>query len=108
MLCFLAGGREQCQVSFPPSHFAQCRFDNFIPVDRAGVRMMEDLLRALGDISLDRVWLDPLPGTAADGDVILALDKFNRVCELVNGTLVEKAGGILESRMAVLLSTVLH
>ena len=45
--------------------------------------------------------LHPTPGTATEKDVIKVLDRENRPCELVDGTLVEKAMGYEESRIAV-------
>ena len=40
------------------------------------------------------------PGTATEKDVIEAEARENRLCELVDGTLVEKAMGFEESRLA--------
>jgi Uma2 family endonuclease len=60
-----------------------------------------DLLTRLGNIPADRVRLIPTPGTATEKDVIRVLDVENRPCELVEGTLVEKAMGFKESEIAV-------
>lgn len=68
------------------------------------VRTLGDLLHELGDIPAERVWLTPYPGTATVDDVIEAEAKWNRLCELVEGTLVEKAMGMKESRIAVVLA----
>ena len=54
------------------------------------------LLRRLGDIPPERVRLDPPPGTATEADLIL-LDGQKPKCELIDGTLVERAGGCPES-----------
>jgi Uma2 family endonuclease len=59
-----------------------------------------DLLKRLGNIPASRVRLDPAPGTAAEKDVIQVLDRENRPCELVDGTLVEKTMGYEESEIA--------
>jgi Uma2 family endonuclease len=59
-----------------------------------------DLLKRLGNIPANRVRLHPTPGTATEKDVIAVLDHENRPCELVEGTLVEKAMGIEESEIA--------
>jgi Uma2 family endonuclease len=56
-----------------------------------------DLVHRLGDIPLYRIRLKPPLGTARERDVIAALDRQNRPCELVDGTLVEKAMGFAES-----------
>ncbi len=45
--------------------------------------------------------LYPIPGIATEKDVINVLDHENRPCELVEGTLVEKAMGYDESETAV-------
>jgi Uma2 family endonuclease len=72
------------------------------------IRTAADLARDLGDIPAERIWLPPPPGTATERDVIEAHDKLNRLCELVDGTLVAKAMGFRESREAVVLGTILE
>lgn len=72
------------------------------------VPTIAELLHDLGDIPLQRVWLIPPPGTATEKDVIEANDKYDCLCELVEGTLVEKAMGQRESREAVVLITMLE
>jgi Uma2 family endonuclease len=67
-----------------------------------------DLLKRLGHIPAERVRLRPTPGTATEKDVIDVLDRENRPCELVEGTLVEKAMGYEESEIAGLLITFLN
>jgi Uma2 family endonuclease len=64
-----------------------------------------DLLHRLGGISAKRVHLVPTPGTATEKDVIKVHDRTNRLCELVDGVLVEKVMGFDESRFAVFLIT---
>ncbi len=56
-----------------------------------------DLLKDLGGISARRVRADPLPGTATEKDLIAVNEHTNRLFELVNGVLVEKAMGFAES-----------
>jgi Uma2 family endonuclease len=68
------------------------------------IKNLADLKRRLGGIPLDRIWFHPAPGTAVEKDVIEAEERENRLCELVDGTLVEKARGFEESRLAVELS----
>jgi Uma2 family endonuclease len=65
------------------------------------IRTLADLRRRLGGIRLDRILFHPAPGTATEKDVIEAERRENRLCELVDGTLVEKAVGFEESRLAV-------
>jgi Uma2 family endonuclease len=62
-----------------------------------------DLLKRLGNIPASRVRLKPLPGTATERDVIALARHEGRLCELVDGTLVEKAMGFQESCLAVKL-----
>src|SRR5208282_5840627 len=59
-----------------------------------------DLLERLGGIPASRVRLVPTPGTATEQDVIDVHDRTNRLCELVDGVLVEKVMGFDESRFA--------
>ena len=63
-----------------------------------------DLLKRLGHIPAERVRLRPSPGTATEKDVLDVLNRENVPCELVEGTLVEKAMGYEESEIAGLLT----
>ena len=66
-----------------------------------------DLLEALGDIPLDRIRMQPPPGTATEEDVIAIHAREKRLCELVDGTLVEKPMGFDESRLALEIGAIL-
>jgi Uma2 family endonuclease len=68
---------------------------------------LADLLARLGGVPLDRIRFHPAPGTAVEADVIALHDRENRLCELVEGVLVEKPMGFLEARVAALLIQVL-
>lgn len=71
----------------------------------AKLQTVADLLKHLGDLPAERVRLHPYPGTATEQDVVAAegaLDK--RLCELVDGTLVEKVVGQYESRVAIVIA----
>ncbi len=59
-----------------------------------------DLLDGLGGVPPSRVRWVPTPGTATEADAIAAEQRYGRLCELVDGTLVEKAGGFYESVLA--------
>jgi Uma2 family endonuclease len=59
-----------------------------------------DLQHQLGDIPAARIRLKPLPGTATEKDVLAIHAKEKRICELVDGTLVEKPMGMPESLLA--------
>ena len=74
----------------------------------ADLANLGELLKRLGNIPAERVRLHPTPGTATEKDVIDILDRENRPCELVEGTLVEKAMGYEESEIAGLLITFLN
>jgi Uma2 family endonuclease len=65
---------------------------------------LADLLEQLGDIPAHRVLWKPAPGTATEADVIEIRRRENRLCELVDGVLVEKTMGLEESGYAVLLA----
>lgn len=57
-----------------------------------------DLLRRLGDIPPQRLLLNPLPGFATEEDLIALLEgQPKRICELIDGTLVEKPMGFREA-----------
>jgi Uma2 family endonuclease len=62
-----------------------------------------DLLEQLGDIPPNRVRLRPYPGTATEQDVIDIRTREKRLCELVDGVLVEKAMGYNESALTAWL-----
>lgn len=68
-----------------------------------------DWLRSLGGIPLERVVFDPWPGTATEADLLRFAEVHKRLCELVDGTLVEKPVGyreaIIASRLASRLTT---
>jgi Uma2 family endonuclease len=75
---------------------------NLIPDAPPAIETLADLLHRLGDIPLERIRFRPFPGTATEQDVIEA--PRGRLCELVDGVLVEKAMGYFESRLAVVLA----
>jgi Uma2 family endonuclease len=62
-----------------------------------------DLQARLGHIAADRILIVPPPGTATVDDVERVRNATGRICELVDGTLVEKTVGYFESRLAVIL-----
>jgi Uma2 family endonuclease len=78
------------------------------PVPKADARTMQELLDELGNVPPSRVWLTPSPGTATEQDLLELTEKENRLFELVDGTLVEKAVGFEESRVAGWLVTLIN
>lgn len=67
------------------------------------IATLADLLGRLGGISPKRVRFAPVPGTATEKDLIAIRGCDDRVYELVDGTLVEKAVGYRESLLAAAL-----
>jgi Uma2 family endonuclease len=63
----------------------------------------DEVVSRLGNIPLTRIWKNPPPGMAKEADVLYADAHLNRLCELVDGVLVEKTMGYEESRLAMLL-----
>ena len=65
---------------------------------------LADLLNQLGHVPLHRIRMFPPPGTATVEDVARLCDREpKRLCELVDGVLVEKDMGFEESRLAAWL-----
>src|SRR5580658_3076100 len=64
-------------------------------------------LAALGNIPLSRVVFDPWPGTATEADLLLLVERDKRLCELIDGTLVEKPVGSWEGLIAARVVTFL-
>ena len=69
---------------------------------------LQDLVERLGNIPLSRVRLIPPLGLATEADVIEAERDQNRLCELVDGVLVEKGMGYGESLLAGALIEILR
>jgi Uma2 family endonuclease len=74
----------------------------------ATVETLADLLERLGQIPLVRIQLHPPPGTATEQDLLVPSSGRDRLCELVDGVLVEKAMGYYESRLAIVLAWLLE
>ena len=64
------------------------------------IRTLADLRKRLGNIPLDRIRFHPAPGTATEKDVVEVEERENVSCELIDGTLVEKALGFDESQLS--------
>jgi Uma2 family endonuclease len=67
-------------------------------------RTLAELVEALGGVPLERILMDPAPGTATPKDVLARPGGNKRLCELVDGVLVEKPMGYFESRLAIILA----
>jgi Uma2 family endonuclease len=71
--------------------------------DWTAVRLAE----RFGPIPLYRIRTTPRPGEATEEDVIEIHDREDRLCELVDGILVEKAIGAYESMLAMEIACLL-
>jgi Uma2 family endonuclease len=69
---------------------------------------VEDLQQHLGGVPTGRIRLFPPPGTATESDALYIADHEDRICELVDGILVEKTMASYESLLAGLLITLLN
>ena len=74
----------------------------------AAVETLADFVKRLGGVPLDRIRFHPVPGTATERDVLEIERRENRLFELVDGVLVEKAVGYRESLLAAAIVTYLN
>lgn len=72
------------------------------------IETLADLLDRLGGIPLDRIRFRPSIGRATVQDVIDIQQQEGKLCELVDGVLVEKAMGYNESGLALFLGGLLN
>lgn len=66
-----------------------------------------DLFQRLGAIPLSRLQMTPAPGSATEQDVVELQIREDRLCELVDGMLLEKVMGSYESMLAMELGILL-
>jgi Uma2 family endonuclease len=62
-----------------------------------------DVQQRLDGIPPERIRTFPAPGTATEEDVLRVMARTDRICELVDGILVEKVMSSFESRLACIL-----
>jgi Uma2 family endonuclease len=67
---------------------------------------LQEWLHDMGDIPPHRIVMYPLPGTATEKDLLEFVER-DKLVELIDGTLVEKPVGWIESRIAMLLGQAL-
>lgn len=80
-----------------------------LTLDTPTLENLAELLDRLGSIPPYRVMLHPTIGTATEEDVLEGLEKpRKRLCELIDGVLVEKAMGYSESVLASVLIELLN
>ncbi len=77
------------------------------PKRRPKPETLAELLKALGGVRPSRIRMNPPPGRATERDVIRIEAEENRLFELVDGVLVEKAMGASQSLLAIHLSFLL-
>jgi Uma2 family endonuclease len=75
---------------------------------RAREWTLVDLAETFGPIPAWRIRNKPAPGTATEKDVLAIHTKENRLCELVDGILLEKSMGYGESEIAGIIITLLN
>ncbi|MEX2170397.1 MAG: Uma2 family endonuclease [Pirellulales bacterium] len=73
----------------------------FLPPDPAVAWTAIDLVDRFGPMPLHRVLTEPVPGTATVEDVIRLDDHEDRLCELIDGILIEKVYGFYKSLLGV-------
>jgi Uma2 family endonuclease len=79
------------------------------PITAEPVDNIAELLERLGNVSPERIRMRPSPGTATEADVLEALEApRKRICELIDGVLVEKAIGFTESLLGSYLIVLLN
>jgi Uma2 family endonuclease len=67
-----------------------------------------DVIAYFGDIPIARICTNPPPGDATEADVVRMHDRHDRLFELVDGTLVEKAMGWQESELMIIIGSLLR
>jgi Uma2 family endonuclease len=69
---------------------------------RTKIDNVAELVFQLGSVPLSRILLHPPPGKATEANLLRLLDREpKRLCELIDGTLVEKSVGIRKSNIGV-------
>jgi Uma2 family endonuclease len=66
-----------------------------------------EVIAHFGDIPIARIRTTPAPGHATESDVIELREHHDRLCELIDGTLVEKTMGWEESELAIIIARLL-
>ncbi len=71
------------------------------PDEQLTIETMADVLDRLGGISADRVLTRPASGTATEADLLRLPDETQKICELIDNTLVVKAVRAPESELTM-------
>lgn len=75
---------------------------------QADLETFQDVIDQLGGVPPSRILLRPIPGTATEADAIAVHEKKRVLCELVDGVLVEKGMGYIESMLTIFLAGILQ
>jgi hypothetical protein len=78
------------EVDFPVIRWQESAMSAVIPDASPGMWTIADVHARLPGYPDDRIRIKPLPGTATEQDVLEAEARTGRICELIDGTLVEK------------------
>jgi Uma2 family endonuclease len=78
------------------------------PIHSSSIRTLADFMERIGNVPPDRIRFHPYPGSATVQDVIEIEQKEGKLCELVEGVLLEKPLGYNESVLAVYLASLLN
>jgi Uma2 family endonuclease len=70
-------------------------------------RTAANLAQQFGPMPMDRLRMNPSPGQATEKDVLAIYRREKRLCELVDGILLEKTMGIRESFLAIEIARLL-
>jgi Uma2 family endonuclease len=77
-------------------------------IPESQTQTLADLVERLGGVPLNRIRFRPRLGNATVQDVIDIREKEGKLCELVDGVLLEKVMGYNESTLALVLGAMLH
>jgi Uma2 family endonuclease len=73
--------------------------DSNIPIWTAS-----EVIAHFGDIPIARIRTSPAPGESTEADVVELHERHDRLCELIDGTLVEKAAWWQESQLNAIIA----
>jgi Uma2 family endonuclease len=74
-----------------------------VPTSRLQFKTVAELQTYLGGVPAERIRMQPLPGQATEQDILTILATEDRICELVDGILVEKPMATYEALLAGVL-----
>ena len=75
--------------------------------DDSAPATVADLSALFGPMPLWRIRSNPSPGLATEADILRIHARHDRLCELIDGTLVEKTVGSEESELAIWIAVLL-